>query len=223
MAKSDMSNPTDITTILIIDDHPLFRKGVRNLISMDQNLSVIGEATGGKDGVERALELIPDMILIDIDMKDMSGIETLELLKSKKVESIIVMLTVSDHEDNVINALRSGADGYLLKDMEPEDILDKIGKAASGETVISEQLTTLLAKSLRNNNGSSKEKSVADKLTSREEEIILLVMEGMSNKMIARELDISDGTVKVHMKHILKKLGLKTRVEAAIWAIKNYS
>ncbi|MBT3347213.1 MAG: two-component system response regulator NarL [Thiotrichales bacterium] len=218
-----MSNPTDITTILIIDDHPLFRKGVRNLISMDQNLSVIGEATGGKDGVERALELIPDMILIDIDMKDMSGIETLELLKSKKVESIIVMLTVSDHEDNVINALRSGADGYLLKDMEPEDILDKIGKAASGETVISEQLTTLLAKSLRNNNGSSKEKSVADKLTSREEEIILLVMEGMSNKMIARELDISDGTVKVHMKHILKKLGLKTRVEAAIWAIKNYS
>ena len=215
-----MSNPTDITTILIIDDHPLFRKGVRNLISMDQNLSVIGEATGGKDGVERALELIPDMILIDIDMKDMSGIETLELLKSKKVESIIVMLTVSDHEDNVINALRSGADGYLLKDMEPEDILDKIGKAASGETVISEQLTTLLAKSLRNNNGSSKEKSVADKLTSREEEIILLVMEGMSNKMIARELDISDGTVKVHMKHILKKLGLKTRVEAAIWAIK---
>ncbi len=208
------------TTILIIDDHPLFRKGVRNLLSMNPQFSVTGEVDNGRDGIMEAVRLRPDLILLDIDMKGLNGIETLALLKKENLPSKVVMLTVSSHEENVLQALRAGADGYLLKDMEPEDILDKLKQASEGHTVISEALTTLLAKSIRNEHQLPQSSKEAN-LTSREIEILRLVMDGLSNKLVARELDISDGTVKVHMKHILKKLQLKTRVEAAVWAIKN--
>ncbi len=215
----DQSN---LTTILIIDDHPLFRKGVKNLLTMNPNLSVIAEAACGEEGIVLALKLKPDLILLDIDMKGIGGIETLKQLKQKGCISKIVMLTVSDYEQNVLQALKSGADGYLLKDMEPEDILGKIEQAADGHTVLSEQLTSLLAKSIREE--ASAPSSVREaNLTERETEILRLVVEGKSNKLIAGDLNISDGTVKVHMKHILKKLKLKTRVEAAVWAIKNLS
>ncbi|MBT3196567.1 MAG: two-component system response regulator NarL [Gammaproteobacteria bacterium] len=214
-----MAQP-NLTTLLIIDDHPLFRKGVKNLISMNPNLSVIGEAADGEAGITLAFQLMPDLILLDVDMKGITGIETLQRLKQKKISSKIIMLTVSNHEENVLDALRCGADGYLLKDMEPEDILDKISQATEGHTVISEQLTSLLAKSIRNDS-SSPDSSTEAALTTREHEILQLVMVGMSNKRVARQLEISDGTVKVHMKHILKKLHLKSRVEAAVWAIKN--
>lgn len=211
---------SNLTTILIIDDHPLFRKGVKNLISMNPNLDVIGEAASGEDGIKIAADLAPDLILLDIDMKGISGIDTLKLLKQENLPSKVVMLTVSNHESNVLDALRLGADGYLLKDMEPEDILEKIDQAADGHTVISEQLTNLLAKSIREEHLSPLSSEEAE-LTTRELEILRLVMDGKSNKVIGRQLGISDGTVKVHMKHILKKLQLKTRVEAAVWAIKN--
>ncbi len=210
----------NLTTILIIDDHPLFRRGVSNLIAMSPNLTLIGDAASGEEGVELATHLLPDLILLDIDMKGISGIDTLKLLKQNDLPSRIVMLTVSNHESNVFNALRLGADGYLLKDMEPEDILEKISQAAEGHTVISEQLTNLLAKFIREESSSPQSQEDAQ-LTARELEILQLVMNGMSNKVIARQLGISDGTVKVHMKHILKKLHLRTRVEAAVWAIKN--
>lgn len=210
----------NLTTILIIDDHPLFRKGVKNLLSMNPQFSVTGEAASGEEGISKAVSLKPDLILLDIDMKGINGIDTLKLLKRENLPSKIVMLTVSNHENNVFDALRIGADGYLLKDMEPEDILEKIVQAADGHTVISEQLTTLLAKSIREDHATPHSQEEAQ-LTKREIEILRYVMDGMSNKVIARQLGISDGTVKVHMKHILKKLQLKTRVEAAIWAIKN--
>ncbi|MBC8520318.1 MAG: two-component system response regulator NarL [Gammaproteobacteria bacterium] len=210
----------NLITLIIIDDHPLFRKGVRNLLSMNPRFSVVGEAANGNEGIRLAAETKPDLILLDIDMKGMNGIETLKLLKQDNLPSKVIMLTVSNHESNVLDALRSGADGYLLKDMEPEDILEKIEQAADGQTVISEQLTTLLAKSIRDDHLSPHSSAEAN-LTNREAEILRLVMDGMSNKVVARQLDISDGTVKVHMKHILRKLQLKTRVEAAIWAIKN--
>ncbi len=211
---------SDLTTILIIDDHPLFRKGVRNLISTNSNLNLISEAASGEDGIMLALEHKPDLILLDIDMKGISGIDTLKQLKQQQPDTLVVMLTVSNHENNVLDALRHGADGYLLKDMEPEDILQKIEHASAGHTVISEQLTSLLAKSIREERASPQSTEEAE-LTKRELEILRLVMEGMSNKVVGRQLRISDGTVKVHMKHILKKLQLTTRVEAAVWAIKN--
>jgi two-component system nitrate/nitrite response regulator NarL len=206
-------------SILTIDDHPLFRKGVADLIDMDAKLMLVGEATNGQDGLTLAKQLHPDLILLDINMKGMSGLETLKMLKRQEVDSLILMLTVSDNEEDVLSALRTGADGYLLKDMEPEDMLEMINKALHGTLVISERLTQLLAKALREEDKRS-ENSELTPLTSREQEILEQIANGMSNKRIARALDISEGTVKVHVKHLLKKLNLHSRTEAAVWALR---
>jgi two-component system nitrate/nitrite response regulator NarL len=206
-------------TILAIDDHPLFRKGVADLIEMDDSLRMIGESANGQEGLELAIELQPDLILLDINMRDMSGIETLKAIKQEDIDSLILMLTVSDNEEDVLSALRIGADGYLLKDMEPEDILKSIRKAIEGTVVISERLTQLLAKALRDEDKLSNDESMTP-LTSREQEILEYISNGMSNKRIAKTLDISEGTVKVHVKNLLKKLNLHSRTEAAVWALR---
>lgn len=204
--------------ILAIDDHPLFRKGVSDLVSMDSSMTLVGEAANGADGVRLAKELNPDFILLDINMKGISGLQTLAMLKEADIEARVLMLTVSDSEDDVIKALRMGADGYLLKDMEPEDILLSLRQAAAGKVVISERLTQLLAHALREQ-GRKEEDNTAANLTERESQILELVAQGLSNKIIAERLEISEGTVKVHVKHVLKKLNLHSRVEAAVWAL----
>ncbi len=207
-----------ITKLLVIDDHPLFRKGVADLIEMDPRMEMIGEAASGEEGVALAKHLRPDLILLDLNMKGMDGITTLRQVKEAEIDTRVVMLTVSDNEEDVVAALRAGADGYLLKDMEPEDTLEYLRLAANGKLVISERLTELLAYALRaegNHPGNSEQAE----LTEREMQILRLIAKGLSNKMIARELDITEGTVKVHVKHLLKKLNLRSRVEAAVWAV----
>jgi two-component system nitrate/nitrite response regulator NarL len=206
-------------SVLTIDDHPLFRKGVSDLIDMDDRLQLVGEATNGQEGLALAKRLNPDLILLDINMKGMSGLETLKAIKQEEVDSMILMLTVSDNEEDVLTALRNGADGYLLKDMEPEDILESINKALQGTMVISERLTQLLAKALRDEEKLT-DTSELTPLTSREQEILEQIANGMSNKRIAQTLGISEGTVKVHVKHLLKKLKLHSRTEAAVWALR---
>ncbi|MEJ1355560.1 MAG: two-component system response regulator NarL [Candidatus Sedimenticola sp. (ex Thyasira tokunagai)] len=206
-------------TLLAIDDHPLFRKGVADLIDMEDSIELVGEAASGLEGLRLAKELEPDFILLDINMKGMGGLETLKAIKDARVESRVLMLTVSDNEEDVISALRNGADGYLLKDMEPEDILACLKKAAESTIVINERLTQLLAHSLREDKLTERNVGYAD-LTEREREILDLIASGMSNKLIAQTLHITEGTVKVHVKHLLKKLGLHSRVEAAVWALK---
>lgn len=204
-------------TVMAIDDHPLFRKGVADLINLVDSLTLIGEAASGQEGLEKAIELKPDMILLDMNMKGMGGIKTLEALKATDLESRVIVLTVSDNEENVVAAFRAGADGYLLKDMEPEDILERLQTAASGQFVISDELTELLAHALRED-ALPKTPSQAG-LTDREEQILDLISGGFSNKLIARKLEITEGTVKVHVKHMLKKLNLRSRLEAAVWAV----
>jgi two-component system nitrate/nitrite response regulator NarL len=217
MHAEDLSPETADNTIIVIDDHPLFRKGVADLIAMERSLQLVGEAPDGERGVELALKTHPDLVLLDLNMKGMDGLATLKKLKESDLDARIVMLTVSDHEEDVVAALRAGADGYLLKDMEPEDILECLRQARKGRLVISDNLTELLAHALREE---AKPHSTDEAgLTPREEEILSLIAKGYSNKLIARELDISVGTIKVHVKHILKKLKLRTRVEAAVWAI----
>jgi len=214
-----MSNDSTYS-VISIDDHPLFRKGVSDLIDMDSSLSLVAEADNGRDGLRLAQEHNPDLILLDINMKGMDGLETLKAIKDTDVNSRIMMLTVSDNEDDVVTALRLGADGYLLKDMEPEDILESIRTGASGKIIISERLTQLLAQALREEAKTPKSGVLVD-LTAREKEILGLIADGMSNRAIGDSLNISEGTVKVHVKHILKKLNLKSRVEAAVWSLKN--
>ena len=203
--------------ILIIDDHPLFRKGVAQLIAMAPHLQVVGEASNGEQGVAMAKELDPDMILLDLHMTGMGGIETLKAIRDAGSDCRVVILTVSDNADDLVAAIRSGADGYLLKDMEPEDLLTAIDEALNGRTVIGERLNGLLARAIRDE-AATKQRDMAA-LTDREKEILQGLAQGLSNKLIARNLDITEATVKVHVKNLLKKLGFHSRLEAAVWAV----
>jgi two-component system, NarL family, nitrate/nitrite response regulator NarL len=205
------------SSILLVDDHPLLRKGLTQLIELEDDLEVIGEASDGKTAIAMAQEFEPDVIVLDLNMQGMDGLETLHAMRAANISSRIIMLTVSDNDEDVVRAMTYGADGYLLKDMDPDDIIQRIREAANGKVVISEKLTHVLVGALRKGDD-SRAKQLAS-LTSREHEILRFIAKGLSNKLIARELDITDGTVKVHVKHILRKLNLKSRVEAAVWVI----
>lgn len=209
--------PDTPQTLLVIDDHPLFRKAVLQLVDMTGDFVVVGEASSGAEGLELAQKLQPDMILLDLNMKQMNGIEVLKVIKSWGMDSRVVMLTVSDEAGDLVAALRAGADGYLLKEMEPEDLMIKLKEAAAGQVTLTERLTRLLAHSLREDN-KPKDPDQAG-LTEQESRILDLIALGKSNKLIARELNIAEGTVKVHVKHLLRKLNLRSRVEAAVWAV----
>jgi two-component system nitrate/nitrite response regulator NarL len=203
--------------LLIIDDHPLFRRGVMQLVEMAGEFDVVGEASSGREGIDMARELAPDMVLLDLNMKGMSGLDVLKELKSWDDDPRVVMLTVSDLAEDLIAALRLGADGYLLKEMAPEELVGKLREAAAGQVTLTDRLTRLLAHSLRVDNRPKDPEHAG--LTEQESRILEQVSRGLSNKLIARELDIAEGTVKVHVKHLLRKLNLRSRVEAAVWAV----
>ena len=203
--------------LVIVDDHPLFRRGVMQLVQMAGEFDVVGEASCGQEGIDMVRRLAPDMVLLDLNMKDMSGLEVLKALKSWDSDPRVVMLTVSDSAEDLIAALRLGADGYLLKEMDPEELVGKLKEAAAGRITLSEPLTRLLAHSLREDNR-PKDPDQAG-LTEQESRILEHIALGQSNKLIARELNIAEGTVKVHVKHLLRKLNLRSRVEAAVWAV----
>lgn len=209
----------EAATILLIDDHPMLRNGVKQLIALDERLQVVAEAGNGTLGVELAGELDPDLILLDLNMPGMNGLDTLVQLRTIELSGRIVVFSVSDHEDDMVNALKRGADGYLLKDMEPEELLKSLHQAAAGQMVLSETLTNVLVASLRENRPSD-DRDI-EQLTRRERDILKLISQGMTNKAIARKLSITESTVKVHVKHLLKKMKLKSRVEAAVWALQS--
>ena len=210
--------PEEIQTILVVDDHPLMRKGILQLITMEPSLRLVGEAGDGQQGVELAHRLRPDLILLDLNMRGLSGMEALKALKAADLDTRVIILTVSDSEEDVVAALRLGADGYLLKDMEPEEVLHSLKPAAQGRIALGERVAAILADTLRHETQPRPIDSV--KLTEREREILSLIAAGCSNKLIARKLNITEGTVKVHVKHLLRKLDLASRVEAAVWAVK---
>lgn len=203
-------------TILVVDDHPLFRKGVIQLLSLDPALEVVGEAGDFQTAVALAAAKEPDLTLLDLNLKDSGGLEILATLKEADPSRRVVMLTVSDAPEDLVAAIRAGADGYLLKDMEPELLLARVRDALEGLTVISPALTESLAAALRDKERGQQRD--AHDLTERELAVLRCVAVGQSNKVIARNLDITEGTVKVHVKHLLKKLGFRSRVEAAVWA-----
>jgi two-component system nitrate/nitrite response regulator NarL len=205
--------------VAIVDDHPLFRRGLIQLLGTITQFKLVGEASCGKDGIELVKRLQPDVLLLDLNMKDMSGLEVLKEVKGSDLDTRVIMITVSDQAEDLVAALRNGADGYLLKDMEPEQMVESLKAAANGKLTISEALTHILAAALR---GQNRPESIHEAdLTDQEVRILERIASGMSNKVIGRELDIAEGTVKVHVKHLLRKLNLKSRVEAAVWAVEH--
>ncbi len=180
----------EAATILLIDDHPMLRNGVKQLISMDPRLQVIAEASNGEQGVELAELHDPDLILLDLNMPGMNGLATLDRLRQTALSGRVVVFSVSNHEDDVVSALKRGADGYLLKDMEPEELLKALHQAAAGQMVLSEALTPVLAASLRENRPAV-ERDI-QQLTPRERDILKLIAQGLPNKLIARKLTITE-------------------------------
>lgn len=210
---------TNKITTLIIDDHPLFRKGVIQLLSMEPEFEIVAEAASGNEGVTLALEHHPDLILLDLNMNGLNGIETLQLMRDKEVDSRIILLTVSNNPDDLVGAIRAGSDGYILKDTDPDEMIHLIKESMLGKNAISAELSGLLAMALRQEAVVTNRSQAG--LTERESSILKCLAHGMSNKLIARELDIMDSTVKVHIRNILKKLKFRSRVEAAVWAVSN--
>ncbi len=205
-------------TVLVIDDHPLFRKGVLQLLQSTENLRPVGEADNGDAGIACAHALAPDLILLDLHMKaGKDGIETLQALRAQGIESRIVILTVSDRPGDIIAAIRAGADDYLLKDTEPEALLGRAQNILFGDDPVSAELTALLTTALREDQAGRRRS--LDDLTERERLILRALSRGQSNKHIARALDIMESTVKVHIHSLLRKLQFHSRVEAAIWAV----
>lgn len=203
-------------SILIVDDHPLFRKGVIQLIQAAPEFRFVGEAASGRQGIQLAHRLHPDMILLDLNMQDMNGVEVLKAIKDAELDARVIMLTMSDQAEDLMAALQAGADGYLLKDMEPEDLMRQLGEAVRGKITVSERLTQLLISALREKNRPTGLTEAG--LTEQENRILEHLIAGKSNKLIARDMGITEGTVKVHVKHLLRKLNLRSRVEAAVWA-----
>lgn len=207
-----------VAKIMLVDDHPLLRKGLAQLISLEEHLEVVCEASSGEEAIILAKQHLPDLVLLDLGMKGMGGLETLRELRKLDIPSKIVIFTVSDNETDVLQALKFGADGFLLKDSEPEGILVQITKALQGELVLSSPLDQVIARSLQ---VPSTAPSLFERLTKRELDILRGITHGNSNKMIGNSLGITEATVKVHVKNLLKKLSLRTRVEAAVWAVEN--
>jgi len=210
---------TKIQRTVVIDDHPLLRKGLQQLADLSPNIEIVGEANNGNEGLAMVRELTPDLVLLDLNMPEKNGLETLAALKALELDTRVVILTVSDAEEDVVTALRGGADGYLLKDIDPELLLEKFHEAAEGRMVMSPNIAECLARALQ----SEHLHATGADLTEREREILHHISQGESNKVIGRNLNITEATVKVHVKHLLKKLGLKTRVEAAVWDVTHVS
>lgn len=209
-------------TILLIDDHPMLRNGVKQLIGTDSHFLVIAETGSGTEGIHLAVTLEPDIILLDINMNDMNGLEILRYLRRNNVSSRIIIFTVSNTKEDIITALKNGADGYLLKDMEPENLLKALHSIAEGKIIMDESITYIMLDYMRYGDESTiKQSHDVNLLTPREHEIFNLLVQGLSNKLIAKELDIVESTVKVHVKSIFKKLNFKSRMEMTVWYLQN--
>ncbi len=212
--------------VLLVDDHALFRSGIRSLLQRHPDFEVVGEAGDGMEGVKRAGQLRPDVVLLDLHMPGLSGKETARLLTREVPESHVLMLTVSEDADDLLETLRSGASGYLLKNIAADTLLSAVRTAAHGESVISPQM---MAKLLRSASGSESPRTALagmkpadrDKLTPREREILSFIARGLSNKEIARELEVAESTVKIHVQNMLRKLNLSSRVQAAVYAVEH--
>lgn len=204
----------DKLKVLIIDDHPLMRRGIQQLVELEEGFEVVGGAGNGSEGINLALQTSPDLIILDLNMKGLSGLDTLKALRAEDVDARIVILTVSDAKNDIFTLIDAGADGYLLKDTEPDTLLSQLKRIAQGEVILSDSIKNLLLER-------QSSQSPIDSLTDREIDVLRLVATGLSNKQIAGQLFISEETVKVHIRNLLRKLNVHSRVAATVLYFKH--
>ena len=213
---------TEKIRVLIVDDHTLFRSGIRSLLQRHEEFEVVDEAGDGLEGVKRAKSLQPDIVLLDLHMPGISGKEAVKLIVEEVPGINVLMLTVSEDGDDLIDTLRAGATGYLLKNIDTEALVSAIRRAANGESVVSPQMTAKLVQGVRGQikvpHGAAAD---GEKLSPREREILVCLASGESNREIARNLELAESTVKIHIQNIFKKLNLTSRVQAALYAVEH--
>ena len=205
--------------VMLVDDHTLFRKGLAELLHGRSNLEVVAATANAEEAARLVREQKPDLLLLDLNLPPNGGLALLRKLQEEGWSGPTLILTVSNSEDDLADTLHAGARGYLLKDMEPEDVTDAILRAVRGETVVAPAMMIKLVNLLQPERRSKTKESLLAQLTEREREILEYLAQGLSNKAIARELDISYDTVKFHVRHILAKLNFTSRVEAAVFAV----
>ena len=207
--------------MLIVDDHELFRRGLEQVLSEEGDLEIVGEAGDGLEAIERSNDLQPDVILMDVRMPGVGGIEATRRIRNAQPSTKVVMLTVSEDEEDLFAAVRAGATGYLLKEVSIDEVAGAVRAVARGQALITPSMATKLIVEF---NGLSRRLDAqhgnAPRLTDREIEVLRLVAKGMANKEIAAELVIAENTVKNHVRNILEKLQLKSRMEAAMYAVR---
>ncbi len=207
---------------MVVDDHPLFRRGLVSLLSHDERFEVVCEAGDVSEALQLAKSHPVELVLLDNHLPGVRGVDAITSFKALDPELKVVMLTVSEEEDDLAKALKSGAEGYLLKTSDSEQLSDTLYRVLAGESVISPQMMSKLVATLRQQDApvspQSDPASLAERLSPRERDIVRLIARGLSNKLIARELDIAETTVKIHVQHVFRKLELGSRVQVALLA-----
>jgi DNA-binding NarL/FixJ family response regulator len=205
--------------VLVVDDHALVRSGIVSLLKAN-NIEVVGEASSGLEAVEKTLRLRPDIVLMDVKMPGCDGLQATRLIKAKMKQAKIVVVTVFDDDEDLFEAMKNGAAGYILKDVKADEFINLLSSVMRGEVAVSPRIASQIIKELFQNPGRLEAKHEDGDLTTREEDVLRLVAGGATNKEIASSLNISDNTVKYHLRNIMEKLQIKNRAQMAAYAVK---
>lgn len=207
--------------VLIADDHSLIRQGLKQILELEKDMIVVAQASNGSEAIQFTREFTPDVILMDINMPGINGLQAIKEIKQEKLQSRIIVLTIHEDREYLFKTLQMGAEGYVLKDAEPSVLIEAIRNVYSGQSYIQPNMTTELVKEFNRVTMHEKEKHDDNNLTTREIEVLELIAEGMINKEIAKQLYISEKTVKNHVSNIFRKLNVSDRTQAAIYAFKH--
>ncbi|MDR2187709.1 MAG: response regulator transcription factor [Azonexus sp.] len=206
--------------VLLVDDHTLFRSGIHSLLQRNGDFEVVGEAGDGLEGIKRTRSLRPDVVLLDLHMPGVSGLEAVKVIAEEIPEARVLMLTVSEDSQDLMDALRAGACGYLLKNIETNMLIDAIRRAAQGESIVSQQMTAKLINGVRTPY-MAVPPAERNRFSSRERDILAALARGESNREIAHRLELAESTVKIHVQNIFKKLNMNSRVQVALYAVEH--